>query len=77
MGLATLDRPHDVQYFETTNKQNTFVEKISEVYSKHCQTFKMEIFAKIVNGFQPLTFFAKSSIVEVWQGSEYASAFSL
>ena len=33
----------------------------------------MEIFAKIVNGFQPLTIFAKSSILDVLQGSEYAS----
>ena len=33
----------------------------------------MEIFAKIVNGFQPLTIFAKSCILDVLQGSEYAS----
>ena len=43
----------------------------------------MEIFAKIVDGLQPLTFsakgfqplniFAKRSILDVWQGSEYAS----
>ena len=29
-------------------------------------------FAKIVKGFQSLTIFAKSSILDVWQGSEYA-----
>ena len=31
-------------------------------------------FAKIVNSFHPLTIFAKSSILNVWLGSEYASA---
>ena len=33
-----------------------------------------EAFVKIVNDFQSLTIFAKSSILNVWQGSEYASA---
>ena len=28
---------------------------------------------KIVNGFQPLTIFAKSTILDVWQGYEYTS----
>ena len=32
----------------------------------------MELFVKIVNGWQPLTIFAKSSILDVCQGSEYA-----
>ena len=31
----------------------------------------MELFAKIVNGWKPWTIFAKSSIVDVWHGSEY------
>ena len=35
---------------------------------------KMELFTKISNGFQPLTIFAKSLILDIWQGSEYASA---
>ena len=30
------------------------------------QTSKMELFAKRVNGFQPLTIFAKSSILDIW-----------
>ena len=30
--------------------------------------------AKIVNGFQLLTISAQSSILDVWEGSEYASA---
>ena len=35
----------------------------------------MELFTKIVNGLKPLTNFAKNSILDVWQGSEYAFAF--
>ena len=30
----------------------------------------MELFVKIVNSFQPLAIFAKSSIKYVWQGSK-------
>ena len=33
----------------------------------------LELFLKLVSGFQLLTIFAKSSILDVWQGSEYAS----
>ena len=33
----------------------------------------MERFAKIVNGWKPLTIFAKLSILDVLQGFEYAS----
>ena len=33
----------------------------------------MECFVEIVNGLKPLTIFAKRSILNVWQGSEYAS----
>ena len=34
---------------------------------------KMELFVKIVNGFQMLAIFSKCSILNGWQGSEYAS----
>ena len=40
------------------------------------QTSKMELFAEIVNGFngfQPSTIFANSSVLDVWQSSEYTS----
>ena len=43
------------------------LETNSEAYSKTCQISKMEVFAQIVNGFQFLTNFAKSSILDVWQ----------
>ena len=33
----------------------------------------LERFEKIVNGLKPLTIFAKRSILDVWQGSGYAS----
>ena len=33
----------------------------------------MEFFAEIVNRWKSFTFFVKHSILDVWQGSEYAS----
>ena len=44
----------------------------AEIYSELCQTFKIERFAKIVNGLWPLTIIAKHFIVDVWLGSECA-----
>ena len=41
-----------------------------EAYSEPSGTSKMEVFAKIVNSCQPLIIFAKSSILDVWLGSE-------
>ena len=41
--------------------------------SEHYQTSKIELFSKIVNSFYSLTIFAKSSILDVWKGSEYTS----
>ena len=46
----------------------------AEVYSEPFQTSKMEFFVKIVNGSKPLTIFVKYSILDVWKGSECASA---
>ena len=43
-----------------------------EAYLELCQTSKVELFAKMVNGEKLLTVFVKSSILAVWQGSEYA-----
>ena len=37
----------------------------------------MKLFAKISNSFQTLTLSAKSSILDVWQGSEYSSEFQV
>ena len=44
-----------------------------EAYSKPCQTSKMECFAKIVNGSKLKNYFVKHSILDISQGSEYAS----
>ena len=37
----------------------------------------MKIFSKIFKGFQLLTVFLKTSILDVWQGSEYASVINV
>lgn len=36
-----------------------------------CQKFKMELLAKIVDDFHPLSIIAKSSFVNIWKGSQY------
>lgn len=39
--------------------------QVSEVYSESVQTYKMELFAEMINSFQLLTVFAKSSLLDV------------
>ena len=48
---------------------------VSETDWEPCSTPKMEDFAKIVNGWKPITSFVKYSILDVWQGPEYNSEF--
>ena len=43
----------------------------SEAYLKPSRTSRMENLVKKVNRFQPLTMFAKSSILDMRLGSEY------
>ena len=50
---------------------------ISEAYSQPCQTSKIEVFTKTVNKLKLLFILAKNSILGVWQGSKYTSAFML
>ena len=50
-----------------------FVTQKNKAYSETYQTPKMELFVKIVDGWRPIAIFAKSSIWDAWQGSEYAS----
>ena len=38
---------------------------ISEEYSEPCQLSKIQLYAKIVNGFEPLTIFAQNSVLDV------------
>ena len=47
---------------------------ILDAHSKLSQTSKMELFAKIVNGWKSSTVFAKISILDVWPESENAPA---
>ena len=49
---------------------------LSEEYSEHSQTSKMEHFGKKVSNWKLLTIFRKRSILNVWLGSEYASAYN-
>ena len=50
----------------------------ADAYTDSCQTSEIELFVKIVSNWKLLTFFSKkkkkNSILDVWQGSEYASA---
>ena len=41
---------------------------LSKASSESSQTSKMPLFAKIVNGAEPLTIFKKSSILNDWLG---------
>ena len=42
----------------------------AKAFSEHCQTSKMDLFVKIVNGWKQLAIFAKSSIIDVQLGSK-------
>ena len=50
---------------------------LSGEYLQLCQTSKIELFAKIVDGFQPLTFLTWNSIFDDWQCLEYVSAYGV
>ena len=41
------------------------VDQLPELYSELCQTYKREVFAKIINNLCPLKTFAKNSILDV------------
>ena len=43
-----------------------------EAYTEPRRTSKMKYFSKIANGWKPLAIFAKSSILDVRLGSDYA-----
>ena len=47
-----------------------------EAYLEPCQASKMELFVEIVNDWKPWTIFAKSSILNILQGSKHASGIS-
>ena len=43
------------------------------LYLELCQRYLMELFAKMFSGFHSFTIITKSSILDLWQSSEYAS----
>ena len=47
------------------------------MYSEHCQTSKMELFAKMVNGSKLLTIVVKNSILDTSDGSEYVFGYDI
>ena len=60
--------PQGITFFVVLSEYNS-----SETHLEPSQTSKMEFFAKIVNGWKLLNNFAKSSILVVSQGFEYAA----
>ena len=48
-------------------------ECLPKASSQPCQTSKIELPEKLVNSFQQFTTFTKNSILDVYQGYEYAS----
>ena len=63
--------PKSVKYLKWSFFRKSLL--ASEANSESCQTSMMELFAKIVKNEKLFTIFAKSSILDIRQGSEYAS----
>ena len=72
--LQMFSRPSDIKCsFVSSNFVLFRIIRTAEVYLEPIRTFTMELFAKIVKGFQLLTIFIKSSILDIRLGFEYAS----
>ena len=67
-----LDTFHVMCLFQSGRGWN-FLEAHGRKKGEHCQIFKMERFAKAVDGLKPWTIFGKRTILDVWQGSDYTS----
>ena len=65
------EKIYRLNYSYLENKE-ALITLFDSQHSYSCQTSKKELFLKIGDGFQSLTFSAKSSILEVRQNSEYA-----
>lgn len=50
--------------------------QIAEAHAEPSQTYKMELFTGILNDRKPLKIFAKSFILDIWLGSDYATELS-
>ena len=55
------------------NEISLNLENNSKAYLEPCQTLKVEVLSKIVSDLYFLYIFANSSILDVWQDSEFAS----
>ena len=62
--------------YETQKIENQIAKYLLKVIClvpEHCQKCKIKFFEKIINDWNLLTIFAKSSILHVWLGSKYAA----
>ena len=65
--MAKVEFPkNNVVFFIQSEKIN------SEAYLGSCQTSVIKFFTHIIYRYKPLTFYAKSSILNIWQGPKYA-----
>ena len=78
LGTIFLHEMHEIQWREGWNLHpvSSFWSALrsalnAEAHLEPYQTYKMERFVKVINGFQLLTLFTKLSIFDVWQGSKY------
>ena len=66
-------RPSNIKFFFVSLNFVLFgIIRTAEVYSEPSRTSTTELFAKIVKGFQLLTIFIKTSILDTRLGFEYA-----
>ena len=72
--LQTFSRSSDIKCsFVCSNFVLFQIIRITEVYSESSQTSTMDLFAKIFKGFQLLTIFIKTSILDIRLDFEYTS----
>ena len=73
--LILIEKPHFMgNALLETGISSKKTEQFRGVYFGLCQTSRMELLAKLIKGFWPLTFFAKSAMKDIWQGLKWASA---
>ena len=66
-----------VLYLVKTHDRMMCIYSHSEAHSEPCQTSKIELRARIINGWKHVTVFVKSLTLGVWQCSEYTSTILL
>ena len=69
-GSKCLHNLSEIKNISTKNFVLKLIRK-PDMYSEICQTWKMECFTKIINGWKSLSIFEKCSIVDVWQDPGY------